>query len=76
MSFFFGQSKQRDYLVLDIGKEAVKALILKRQKEEVELLSSALEYFDDHNVSTINEEEIIEHFENNPSRGEITLIIH
>ncbi|MEK7519303.1 MAG: hypothetical protein AAB565_00735, partial [Patescibacteria group bacterium] len=59
MSFFFGQSKQRDYLVLDIGKEAVKALILKRQKEEVELLSSALEYFDDHNVSTINEEEII-----------------
>lgn len=58
MNFLFKQSDKDNYLVLDIGKEAIKALILRRQEKEFEVGAFALEYFDDHNFLGLQKEEI------------------
>jgi len=46
LNFFSRGSKPEIYLVLDIGTEAVKALILEKKEEEVSVLGSSLEYYD------------------------------
>lgn len=55
----FFQRKKEDFLVLDIGKEAIKALIIRKRGNEKEVEAFALEYFDDHKFLDLGETNII-----------------
>lgn len=60
MGFLFWESKiKKDFLVLDIGSEAIKFSLLKKRRNEVELQAWALEYLDEYRSSSLSEEEII-----------------
>ena len=60
MGLLFWESKiKKDFLVLDIGSEAIKFAFLKKRRDEVELQAWALEYLDEYKSSSLNEEEII-----------------
>jgi cell division ATPase FtsA len=56
---FWKTQKEKEWLVLDIGKESVKSLIFKTEKEKIYFLSANLDYFDDYKNIFFNENEIL-----------------
>lgn len=42
--------KQKTFSVLDIGSEAVKAIVFERELEKTQILESYLQYFDDYDI--------------------------
>ncbi len=50
MELKFGKKKEAPFLILDIGTEAVKALIVKKNNGKVFILSSSLQYFREEGV--------------------------
>ena len=48
--FFLKREKKEDFLVLDIGTEAVKTLILEKYKDKIIISAAALEYFDSYGL--------------------------
>ncbi len=45
---FFKKKKKENFLILDIGTEAVKAVILREKEGKISILQSSLEYFEDY----------------------------
>jgi cell division protein FtsA len=50
MELKFGKKKEYPFLVLDIGTEAVKAVVVQKDKEKVNILKSSLQYLRDEGI--------------------------
>ena len=61
MELNFFKKKRDSFLVLDIGTEAVKALIFKKNNEKIFILGSAVRYFEDEGI--FNKAMSLEEFE-------------
>ena len=46
MEFNFWKKKDKPFLVLDIGTEAVKALVVKKSNNSVVVMANSLQYFE------------------------------
>lgn len=49
-TLFFKRKKEKIFLVLDIGTEAVKCLICKKEKSKVFILGASVQYFEEYGV--------------------------
>lgn len=55
MRFSFLKKREKPFLVLDIGTEAVKALLLKKENDKLVVLNHTIEYFEKYGVFESND---------------------